>query len=296
LSGSIRSGCQTVGVGAVVSVVIPVFNGMAHLPQAVDSVLRQSHAELDVVLVDGGSTDGSREWIHQVGDPRVRSLVMPPGITAADNWTEASLAARGDFVKLLCQDDVLYPTSISDQLADLAAHPDALFAVAQRDIVDADGRMLYRGRGCTGLTRGLMDGHAALRAAYVQGTNVFGEPLAVLFRRPVLDAALRWNDERPFLLDLELYTRVLQTGPIAVRKAAIGAFRVSSSSWSTRLVTEQTEQIRAWQAEVEQVLHPRPTPFERARAHVMRHEQTLLRRTAYRVLKLRGAFHAGARG
>ena len=291
-----RSGCQTVPVSAVVSVVIPVFNGMAHLPQAVESVLAQSHKELDVVLVDGGSTDGSRDWIHQVGDPRVRSMEMPSGITAADNWTEASLAAQGDYVKLLCQDDVLYPTSISDQLADLAAHPEAQFAVAQRDIVDADGRMLYRGRGCTGLTRGLMSGHAALRAAYLQGTNVFGEPLAVLFRRPVLDTALRWNDERPFLLDLELYTRVLQTGPIAVRKAPIGAFRVSSSSWSTRLVKEQTEQIRQWQEEVEHLLTPRPSAAERARARIMRHEQTLLRRAAYRVLKLRGAFHSPSHG
>jgi glycosyltransferase involved in cell wall biosynthesis len=283
-------------VDALVSIVIPVFNGMAHLPQAVESVLTQSHGALDVVLVDGGSTDGSRDWIHGVGDTRVRSIEMPPGITAADNWTEASLAAQGDFVKLLCQDDVLYPTSISDQLADLAAHPQALFAVAQRDIVDVDGRMLYRGRGCQGLTHGLMDGPTALRAAYLQGTNIFGEPLTVLFRRPVLDAALRWNDERPFLLDLELYTRVLQAGPIAVRKASIGAFRVSSSSWSTRLVREQTEQIRQWQEEMEQILTPRPTAGERARARLMRHEQTTLRRAAYRVLKLRGAFHSPQHG
>jgi len=292
LRHSARPGCQTGVVASVVSVVIPVFNGMAHLPQAVESVLSQTHEELDVVLVDGGSTDGSRDWIHEVSDPRVRSMSMPPGITAADNWTEASLAAQGDYVKLLCQDDVLYPTSIADQLTDLTDHPNALFAVAQRDIVDNDGRMLYRRRGCDGLRTGLMDGHAALRASYLHGTNVFGEPLAVLFRRPILDAALRWNDERPFLLDLELYTRVLQTGPIAVRKHSIGAFRVSSSSWSTRLVKQQTEQIRAWQEELEEILLPRPSSLERTRARAMRHEQTLLRRAAYRVLKLRGAFHA----
>lgn len=283
-------------VGAVVSVVIPVFNGMAHLPRAVDSVLSQTYEDLDIVLVDGGSTDGSREWIHQVADPRVRSLEMPPGTSAADNWTEASLAARGDFIKLLCQDDILYPTALADQLHDLRAYPDALFAVAQRDIVDTNGNMLYRRRGCDGLHSGLMDGKEALRAAYLRGTNVFGEPLAVLFHRSVLKAALGWNDDRPFLLDLELYTRVLQQGSIVVRKQAIGAFRVSSGSWSTQLVREQSNQIRDWQTEIEAVLQPAPGLFQRSRAYVMRHKQALLRRATYRVLKLRGAFYSAPQG
>jgi glycosyltransferase involved in cell wall biosynthesis len=277
-------------VPALVSVVIPVFNGMAHLPQAMETVLAQTYGDLDIVLVDGGSTDGSREWIHEVGDPRVRSLTMPHGTTAADNWTEASRAAQGDYVKLLCQDDLLYPHAIEWQVADLAAHPDAHFAVAQRDVVDANGGVLYRRRGCAGLNGGLMDGQAALRASFLHGTNVFGEPLAVLFRRPALDAVLSWNDERPFLLDLELYTRALRRGPIAVRRQSIGAFRVSSSSWSTRLVREQTEQLRHWQDEIASQLSPPPTGLERTRAHAALRQQTLLRRTAYRVLKLRGAF------
>lgn len=282
--------------GAHVSIVVPVFNGMAHLPEALDSMLGQTHPDLDVMLVDGGSTDGSREWIADVGDPRVRSLTMPHGTTAADNWTAASRAASGDFVKLLCQDDILYPHAVAAQVADLEMHPTALFAVAQRDVVDANGGMLYRRRGCAGLTSGLMDGHDALRASYLHGTNVFGEPLAVLFRRPALDAVLSWNDERPFLLDLELYTRVLQMGPIAVRRESIGAFRVSSSSWSTRLVKEQNEQLQHWQQELEPVLTPAPSGVERARAHLERHRQAALRRAAYRVLKMRGAFASAPRG
>ena len=282
--------------GVQVSVVMPVFNGMAHIAAAVESILGQTHADLDVVLVDGGSTDGSREWIHEVGDARVRSLTMPHGTTAADNWTAASRAASGDYVKLLCQDDILYPSAIADQLSDLDENPAALFAVAQRDIVDARGKMLYPRRGCSGLPAGLVSGPDALRACYLHGTNIFGEPLTVLFRRPALDAVLSWNDARPFLLDLELYTRVLGQGPIAVRRESIGAFRVSSSSWSTRLVRAQNEQLRHWQDEVEPTLAPPPSAIERTRAHLERHRQSLLRRAAYRVLKLRGAFASTPHG
>ena len=279
-----------------VSIVVPVFNGLPHLQEAVRSILAQTYTDLDVVLVDGGSTDGSREWIHTVDDPRVRAELMPHDTSAADNWTAASRAARGDYVKLLCQDDVLNPQAIEHQVADLEAHPEALFAVAQRDIVDVNGRMLYPRRGCAGLKTGLVDGTAALRSSYLHGTNIFGEPLAILFRRAPLDAALSWNDERPFLLDLELYTRVLMQGPIVVRRESIGAFRVSSSSWSTRLVRSQTGQLRSWQVEMEAALQPTPGAVERARAAWNLREQAVLRRVAYRVLKLRRSFQSTPTG
>ena len=276
----------------LVSVVVPVFNGMSHLPQTVESILRQSHTDLDIVLVDGGSTDGSREWIANVSDARVRVELMPHGTTAADNWTAASRAARGNFVKLLCQDDILHPQAIAHQVEDLLLHADALFAVAQRDIVDANGRMLYPRRGCAGLPAGLVEGDQAVRASYLHGTNVFGEPLVILFRREPLEAALSWNDERPFILDLELYTRVLAKGPIVVRRESIGAFRVSSSSWSTRLVRSQTDQLRSWQHDVARTMTPPPNTWQRARAEWAVREQSMLRQLAYRVLRLRGTFHS----
>ena len=273
-----------------------MFNGLAHLKVAVNSILAQTYNDLDVVLVDGGSTDGSREWIHTVGDTRVRAELMPHGTTAANNWTAASRAARGAYVKLLCQDDVLYPQAIEHQVGDLEANPSAHFAVAQRDIVDVNGKMIYRRRGCAGLKSGLLDGQVALRASYAHGTNIFGEPLAILFRRSPLDAVLSWNDERPFLLDLELYSRALMNGPIVVRRASVGAFRVSSSSWSTRMIKSQKEQLRSWQRELEQTLQPPPSAIQRAKAALQLQEQMLLRRAAYRVLKLRGSFQSDPTG
>ena len=280
----------------IVSIVIPVFNGLPHLQVAVNSILAQTYTDLDVVLVDGGSTDGSREWIHTVEDPRVRTELMPHGTSAANNWTAASHAARGDYVKLLCQDDVLYPFAIAHQVADLEANPSAHFAVAQRDIVDVNGKMIYPRRGCAGLKSGLVYGQSALRTSYAHGTNIFGEPLAILFRRAPLDAVLSWNDERPFLLDLELYTRALLNGPIVVRRESVGAFRVSSSSWSTRMIKSQKEQLRSWQRELEQTLQPPPSAIQRAKAALQLQEQMLLRRAAYRVLKLRGSFQGGPTG
>ena len=278
----------------VISVVIPVFNGLPHIKDCLDSVLYQTYRNLEIVLVDGGSTDGSREWIYQQNDPRIRAMTMPHGTSAADNWNAASHEATGKYIKLLCQDDILYPNALADQLADLNQFPEASFAVARRDIVDATGKMLYRNRGLRGLQSGLVAGTDALRTSYLSGTNNFGEPVAILFRHEALDAVLNWSDTRPFLLDLDLYTKALQSQSLVVRTESIGAFRVSSSSWSTKLVRDQTQQLRDWQQEVAKFLVPRPSSRERWRAAAALRQQTFLRRLAYRVLKVRGSFKSSS--
>ena len=272
----------------LVSVVVPVFNGLPHLYAAVRSITDQTYENLQIVLVDGGSTDGSREWIQQQTDPRITAITMPQGTTAAQNWTAASVAAEGEFTKLLCQDDILYPHAIATQVADLQAHPDAVMAIAQRDIIDAKGKVRFRNRGCQGLTSGKHDGTQALTTCVREGTNIFGEPLAVLFRTEALKANLPWQDERPFLLDLELYTRVMRGHPIVIERRSIGAFRISESSWSTRLTAEQDAQLTWWTDAMAQELHF--DSKERSKSRRALRKQAFLRRSAYRVLRLQGAF------
>ena len=260
------------------SVVVPVFNGLPHLTVLVESILAQTHGFLDVVFVDGGSSDESLSFLQSIADPRVRVLTNPKGTSAAANWDAASQSAHGAFIKLVCQDDVLHP----------------VMAVAQRDIIDARGSVVYRQRGCAGLRPGLVDGEGAIKVAYLRGTNVFGEPVSVLFRRDALLHALSWDDSNPFLLDLTLYAKVARTGEVVVRKESIGAFRVSTQSWSTRLVGEQVRQFRLWQDTFAASLTIPPTGAERRRAFLGLHTQALLRRAAYRWLRMKGSFESRA--
>lgn len=279
-------------MSSLASVVVPVFNGMPHLRDLTESILTQEHSELDIVFTEVGSSDGSREYLDSLTDPRVRVLSVPAGTTAAGNWTAASTAANGDFVKLVCQDDVLYPDAITRQVADLVAHPGAAMAVAQRDIINAHGKTVYAPRGCAGLRTGLMSGPEVIRVAYLRGTNVLGEPVAVMFRRQALVEALPWDDTNPFVLDLDLYERVAKVGDVVVRKESIGGFRVSSGSWSTRLVAQQVHQFEAWQEQYVASLPSPPPAAQRARARAGLHAQALLRRGAYSWLALTGSMHS----
>lgn len=94
----------------MISIIIPNYNGAAFLREAIDSALYQKGVELEVIVVDDGSTDGSREIIESYGD-RIRSIFQGNlGACAARN---AGLAiARGETVLFLDSDDQLYTDAL----------------------------------------------------------------------------------------------------------------------------------------------------------------------------------------
>ena len=262
------------------SIVIPAFNGLPYIQQAYQSCLDQTYPNIEICISDGGSTDGTREWITEL-PASVRTDFLPPGTTAAQNWTHATEMASGEYIKLLCQDDLLYPRAVEQQVADLTEHSEAALAVGQRDIVSASGKALSRRRGLSGLTSGLHPAADALDSVYFGGTNTLGEPHVILFRRDRLLAAMPWHSRRHYSLDLDTYTSVLEEPNVMVfvRKESIGAFRVSTSSWSTRLVSSQIEHMGAWQHEYAAKKHP-PASM-RARARIALYQQHVLRLLTY---------------
>ena len=273
---------------ALVSIVVPVINGENHLEELISSLLAQTHTNLEIIFTEGGGTDTSESIIRAHKDPRITLIPSESRITAAENWTKATLAATGDYIKLVCQDDLLAPDCIEKQLADLQANPGAVMAIAQRDVIDRNSKVLYPKRGLTGLKQQIIRGSEVINTCYLQGTNVIGEPLAVLFRREPLLAAMPWTDHNPLMLDLNTYQKVAPQGEVVTRHESVGAFRVSTSSWSTRLAKLQLEQTKQWQhAYAEENPQPRG---QRARAALGRHVQVNMRRAAYAVLKAKGAF------
>ena len=275
----------------LVSVVVPVYNGMPYLQELTQSLLQQTFSDIEIIFSDGGSSDGSVEFLRTVADARARIITIPPGSGAAANWTAATNAARGKFTKLICQDDLLYPHAVADQVRDLQDNPNAVMAVATRDIIDARSKVLYRGRGLAGIDPELktIPGSSAIRACYLAGTNVLGEPLAVMFRTDALQSQMPWTDDNPLMLDLGLYQRVAPHGEVVIRRTPVGAFRVSDASWSTRLASSQGEQTRLWQEQFSKTAVPPLTPQEQRRAARARRRQILNRRLAYSLLRARGS-------
>jgi glycosyltransferase involved in cell wall biosynthesis len=229
-------------VASRVSVVVPAFNSVAFIDATMRSILEQTFGDFEVLVSDHSSTDGTWQALQRfAADPRVRLSRLASGGGAAANWNAVTDLATGEYIKLVCGDDLLAPESLAEQVAALEAHPSAVMAASPRDVIDAAGTPVLRNRGLAGL-RGEVDGAAAIRRSILAGTNIFGEPASVLIRRAALVDAGGWDPRFPYLIDEATYCAVLLQGSLVAVPRALASFRVSQSQWSVQLVRTQAKQ------------------------------------------------------
>ncbi|RLV47871.1 glycosyltransferase family 2 protein [Nocardioides mangrovicus] len=229
----------------VVSVVVPSYRNAPYIEETVRSVLDQAYPDLELVVADHASDDGTWERLQQFrGDPRVRLLRTPAGGGAERNWNAATDAARGTYVKLLCGDDLIAPDALAAQVAALEEHPTAGVAACSRDLVDVVGEVLLHGRGL-GRMSGLVPGPLAIREIVRAGSNLLGEPGCVLLRADALRKIGGWDARYPYLIDQFTYLRVLEHVDLVALPRPQASFRISTTQWSVRLATEQARQARA---------------------------------------------------
>lgn len=123
----------------LVSVVMPVHNAEQHLREAIDSILMQTFANLELLVIDDGSTDSSLKIAQSYIDNRVHVIDGPhQGIVAALN--RGLVEARGDYVARMDADDIATPQRLMRQLAYMESHSDAAIVGSWADVIDADGK------------------------------------------------------------------------------------------------------------------------------------------------------------
>jgi glycosyltransferase involved in cell wall biosynthesis len=126
-----------------VSVVMPVRDGERFLVEAVESVLAQTEHDLELIVVDDGSTDATPELLAGVTDPRMLVLTQPPvGLTAALN--AGCAAAAAPVIARMDADDVALSYRLERQLAFLDVHPDVALVGGGIVLVDEHGREFDR--------------------------------------------------------------------------------------------------------------------------------------------------------
>lgn len=105
-----------------VSVVIPAYNAMTYLPDTVESVLRQTFTDFEVLIVNDGSSDQVVEWACGLVDPRVKLISQEnQGASGARNTGIAH--AQGEYVAFLDADDIWEPTKLEKQVCCLEDNP-----------------------------------------------------------------------------------------------------------------------------------------------------------------------------
>ena len=121
-----------------VSVVVPTYNYGKFLPRALDSALAQSLAPFEIIVVDDGSTDGTRDVLKRYRDSVHVVYQNNRGVSAARN--AGFRLARGELVAFLDSDDVWHPNKLQQQIALLRRHPECGAIGCGVQVVDAEGQ------------------------------------------------------------------------------------------------------------------------------------------------------------
>jgi len=185
--------------GPEVSVVVPTFNREHVLGASLASLLAETGVDLELIVVDDGSTDGTAAWLDAHPDPRVRAIRGPhAGIAAARN--RGLSAARAPFVAFHDSDDLALPGRLASPVAHLRAHPEL-------DVVIQNGRMLPADRPWIAPRVARLLAARPLGVADVFRWNL-GQLQGMCFTRRSLEATGPLDSTFEILDDLDLVLRV----------------------------------------------------------------------------------------
>jgi len=203
-----------------ISIVTLSYNQRDFLQEAIDSVLRQDHRELEYIVVDPGSTDGSREFIQSYGE-KISQVVFEPDRGAADGLNKGFSRATGEVFGFLNADDFLLPGALRRVSQFFESRPDCDLVMGNGYIVDADGQNLRHVRARDFTVRRYLYG----------GTRWLQQ--ATFFRREAFRLSPRFNTENRTSWDGELFVSMAHLGAtIGYIDADLAAFRIHNASIS----------------------------------------------------------------
>ncbi|CAN5472421.1 glycosyltransferase [soil metagenome] len=205
------SAARRSGTRPTVSVVIPCYNYGNYLPAAVASVTGQSGVDLDIIIVDDASTDGSQDVARALAaaDPRIRLILHEQNKRHIATYNDGLREARGDYVVLLSADDLLAPGSLERSTALMEHHPEiGLVYGYAPEFSDVPPTVSSRRITWTRWT-----GSDWIAWMCRRGTNILVNPEAML-RRSIMDELVGYRADMPHSADMELWMRAAALGGV----------------------------------------------------------------------------------
>jgi glycosyltransferase involved in cell wall biosynthesis len=221
----------------ILSVLMPVHNAEPYLAEAVESILGQTFADFEFLIVDDGSTDRSRAILERYAarDRRIR-LTSRPNTGHSVALNEMLARARGELVARMDADDVALPERFERQVTYLRAHPDVVCIGTAVQMIDRAGRLL-------GEAHPGMD-HAEIQRQAMAGRCPLNHP-SVMMRRASLAAVGGYRPEFQPAEDLDLWLRLGEVGLLANLPEPLMRYRQHTASFSERHHQVQLERSAA---------------------------------------------------
>jgi glycosyltransferase involved in cell wall biosynthesis len=228
-----------------VSIVTISFNQAEFVERTILSVLGQDYPEIEYIVVDPGSTDGSRDIIERYRS-RVSKVIFRPDRGAADGLNGGFAEATGEVFGFLNSDDLLLPNAVSSAVKFLDAHQDVDIVSGHSNLIGPDDRFLRR----------LYTDRMSVKP-FLYGGVVIMQP-STFFRRQIFERVGGLNVNNRIIWDGELFLDMaLAGGRFAVTNQFWSAYRIHRQSISgSKANTEKIERTNA--AMFLRVMHRQP--------------------------------------
>jgi glycosyltransferase involved in cell wall biosynthesis len=212
-----------------ISIVMPTYNGMKYLKEAVDSVLSQEHQDWELIISDDCSTDGTREYLASLRDPRVQIHFQPANLNIFGNLNFLFAHATAEITQILCQDDYFidsgalgrllqYWSGLSPEIAFLRANH---LAGANQRLIDYEGSVLPS----------VVTPNRSDLLFFIFGC-IPGNLSNVLIRTEAVRNAGWFRTDLPYSGDFEFWSRLGRSRPWAISRANITYVRGHSGQAS----------------------------------------------------------------
>ncbi len=201
-----------------ISIITISFNQSAYLEQAIRSVIRQGYNDLEYIVIDPGSTDGSREIIKKYQE-KISKIIFEPDNGPADGLNKGFRKSTGDILAFVNADDFLLPGALEKVAKVFSGSPEIDVVYGNGYVVDAENRILRR----------VVADPFNLRR-FLHGCVTFVQP-SMFIRRDAFFSVGGFNVDNKTCWDAELLAELGNTGKKIVRlNAYLSAFRIHSSS------------------------------------------------------------------
>jgi glycosyltransferase involved in cell wall biosynthesis len=213
--GAIRTGRPVPRV----SVITPSYNQGRFIERTIRSVLNQGWPDLEYIVIDGASTDGTPEIVRRY-ERYLSWWVSEPDRGQTDAILKGLERATGDYVTWVCSDDVLFPGSLEKMVAALEAHPEAGIVYGGVAFIDEEDRVLkVQSYPDMSLGKLLYEKHSTV-----------AQPSS-LIRRRTFDAAGGLDRSLSYCMDYDLWIRLLrQAGCVNLGETVLSGYRLHTRS------------------------------------------------------------------
>ncbi|MDP3244345.1 MAG: glycosyltransferase [bacterium] len=234
-----------------VTVLMPVYNGMPYLKEAIESVLKQTLVDFELLIMIDGSTDGSLECARSYNDSRIVIVCNENNLGTSDNMNKGIELARAPFVARLDQDDISLPKRFKEQLKFFETHPDIAIVCSWEYGIDSQGRKVRN-------WQGKIENYGAFLGPLVVSKCPIWHP-SIMFRRQAMLEAGGYNKVYQPVEDFELTMRLALKG---YRAAIVPKYLVMQRHHGNRQSVTKLEAQKKMTQRVHQEMLEKFCPIE----------------------------------